>query len=130
MKEIKKFSLIVFFCMLVFTSCAKEDTIVNPTGTNPFVGQYNFRTLSGLRGNGLMIIDDEGDFNFNFRTEISQEPTILIIKGRVKWNSIVEATVKQDTTIFGSLTGEIYNGIGSGYLIGNEVCFWKADYIQ
>lgn len=116
--------------MLIFTGCAKEDTVINSSGFNsPFIGQYNFRTLSGLRGSGLMIIDSEGEFSFDFRTEISGEQTILVIKGRVKKNSIMEATVKQDTTTFGSLSGEIYNGIGSGYLVGNTVCFWKADYI-
>lgn len=120
----------VFFAAVFFYSCAKEDELVTTSNFHsPFTGSYQFRFNVGLSGNGILVVDNEG--NFKMPITISGISSSLIAKGVVLNSGVITGNFYADTSSIGTLQGQLlnpYSSAGSSDIQGN-FGYWVAVYI-
>lgn len=120
----------LFLAAVFFYSCAKEDELVTTSNFHsPFTGSYQFRFNIGLTGNGILVVDNEG--NFQMPITISGVTSPLVAKGIVLNSGIITGNFYADTTSIGTLQGQLlnpYSSAGSSDIQGN-FGYWVAVYI-
>ena len=107
----------LFIAATIFFSCSKEDeSIVSSEQNIPFTGHYDFELTMIYSGQSSFDIDGQGAFNFSMPVRPESGSSFsAIIKGTVAKNGNVNATISNDTTQLGTLSGVIRSGIGNGY---------------
>ncbi len=130
-----KIWLNIFFFVLssvFFFSCAKEDiTVTNSAFHSVFSGSYRFKFNTGMSGNGILTVDEEGNIKLPMSISVSGMSYNVNINGNVKNSGILNGEIYRDSVSIGTLEGQLYiPGEGGGSsTINGSFGYWTAMYI-